>query len=150
MKTNAVIFDLDGTLCNCSHRRHFVESNPKDWDAFYESISQDEVNENVAYVSALYQRIHHKILFVTGRPERYRKETCDWLERMMDLDTYDYKLFMRPDGDHQPDHELKKKIYQEIIEPRYNVSLVLDDRDSVVKMWRSLGLECWQVAQGDF
>jgi hypothetical protein len=30
------------------------------------------------------------------------------------------------------------------------VRLVLDDRNSVVKMWRSLGLECWQVAEGDF
>jgi len=26
----------------------------------------------------------------------------------------------------------------------------VDDRDKVVKMWRSLGLNTWQVAEGNF
>lgn len=36
------------------------------------------------------------------------------------------------------------------IRDRYDVRVVLDDRDSVVKMWRSLGLTCLQVALGEF
>ena len=31
-----------------------------------------------------------------------------------------------------------------------DVFLVVDDRDKVVKMWRSLGLSVFQVAEGDF
>ena len=27
---------------------------------------------------------------------------------------------------------------------------VVEDRDQVVKMWRSLGLTCFQCAKGDF
>lgn len=30
------------------------------------------------------------------------------------------------------------------------VEIVFDDRNSVVKMWRLLGLTCFQVAEGDF
>jgi hypothetical protein len=30
------------------------------------------------------------------------------------------------------------------------VVLCLDDRNSVVKLWRDLGLTCLQVAEGDF
>jgi len=36
---NAIIVDLDGTLCDCNHRRHFVEGGNKDW------IANDKVNE---------------------------------------------------------------------------------------------------------
>ena len=31
-----------------------------------------------------------------------------------------------------------------------DVFLVVDDRDKVVKMWRDLGLNTFQVAPGDF
>jgi len=36
MKT--VIFDLDGTLCDITHRLHFIEGDNKDWDGFYRGI----------------------------------------------------------------------------------------------------------------
>ncbi|WP_444533355.1 phosphatase domain-containing protein [Vibrio parahaemolyticus] len=26
----------------------------------------------------------------------------------------------------------------------------MDDRTQVVEMWRRIGVECWQVASGDF
>lgn len=32
----------------------------------------------------------------------------------------------------------------------YRVLVVLDDRKQVVDMWRSLGLTCLQVAEGNF
>ena len=31
-----------------------------------------------------------------------------------------------------------------------NVLGVFEDRDRVVKMWRDLGITCFQVAEGDF
>ncbi|WP_446680100.1 phosphatase domain-containing protein [Cellulomonas biazotea] len=36
------------------------------------------------------------------------------------------------------------------IEPHFDVIGVVDDRRSVVEMWRSRGLVCFQVAEGDF
>ncbi|MFV8051350.1 MULTISPECIES: hypothetical protein [Mycobacteriaceae] len=33
--TDAVIVDVDGTLCDVSSVRHFVAARPKDFDAFH-------------------------------------------------------------------------------------------------------------------
>lgn len=33
MKT--VIFDLDGALCDISHRLHHIKNGNKNWDAFF-------------------------------------------------------------------------------------------------------------------
>lgn len=33
--SKAIIVDLDGTLANCEHRRHFLETKPKDWKSFH-------------------------------------------------------------------------------------------------------------------
>jgi hypothetical protein len=91
----------------------------------------------------------YAIILVTGRPEECRSLTLDWLARF-GIIAPDDCLFMRANGDYRPDEIVKREIYERFIMPRLNVRLVVDDRDRVVKMWRSLGLECWQVAEGDF
>jgi hypothetical protein len=57
---------------------------------------------------------------------------------------------MRTEGDHRSDDIVKKEIYEKRIAPQYDVVIVFDDRDKVVKMWRDLGLLCGQVYYGDF
>lgn len=156
MNDPAVIFDIDGTIADCSHRRHFLDGPKKNWNAFYEALDEDKPKFNVIRQIDLFRRWYGEdlhIVFVTGRPEKYRARTVRWLVRELDADTpipCGTTLFMRPDGDNTPDDILKKEIYLEKIAPFYNVELVFDDRDKVVKMWRSLGLECWQVAEGNF
>ena len=48
-----------------------------------------------------------------------------------------------------PDDILKKKMLDTFVDIN-DVFLVVDDRDKVVKMWRDLGLNTFQVAPGDF
>ena len=36
--TKVVIFDVDGTLMNVNHRRHYVNGPNKDWKAFNEAM----------------------------------------------------------------------------------------------------------------
>jgi hypothetical protein len=57
---------------------------------------------------------------------------------------------MREAGDSRKDSIVKQELYEKHIEPSYDVFVVLDDRNQVVDMWRSLGLVCLQVAPGDF
>jgi hypothetical protein len=73
--------------------------------------------------------------------------TEDWL-KFYDID-YN-QLIMRRTGDTRKDSIIKEEIFWEQIEPHYNVIAVFDDRDQVVKMWRSLGLKCLQVDYGNF
>jgi hypothetical protein len=144
MKPKAVIFDLDGTLANCEHRRHHLTKSPKDWESFYAEILEDRVNQNVCgfWNSCIPTRI-----IVSGRPTSLYEDTTTWLHMN---DIWPTAIYMRKEGDFRPDDIVKKELYHEFIEPSFDVVLVLDDRDKVVKMWRSLGLECWQVANGDF
>ncbi len=90
-----------------------------------------------------------QVVFVSGRKEQCRRQTLDWLERQ-EIRYHDSELFMRADSDNRPDVEVKRDIYKQHIEGRYEVAYVLDDRDAVVAMWRSLGLTVLQVAEGNF
>lgn len=59
-------------------------------------------------------------------------------------------LFMRKDGDFRPDWEVKKEIYEKELKDKYEILGVFEDRTQVVQMWRSLGLTCYQVCEGNY
>lgn len=146
MKKKIYIFDIDGTLSDCEHRLIYIDGSLgcKDWDLFYSLCGKDKPIEDVCRI---YRELHIDVICVTGRTEKYRAETEQWLK---DNDLPFHDLFMRPDGDHRPDYELKKEIYEKYIKDDYKVLGVFEDRTQVVKMWRSLGLTCFQVACGDY
>lgn len=146
----AFIVDLDGTLADCNHRRHFVQDTLKpDWRSFYESMVTDSLNKPVAdVVNALWRTFRWKLIIVTGRPYTYSGHTTDWLD-IHPLPPA-LTLLMRREGDFRPDDIVKKEIYEEHIRPYYDIKLVIDDRDKVVKMWRSLGFTVFQCAEGNF
>jgi hypothetical protein len=52
----------------------------------------------------------------------------------------DCYLFMRPQGDSRPDTVVKRELFEKYVEPNWHISFVIDDRKSVVQMWRDLGL----------
>ena len=143
------IFDIDGTLANINHRRHFVENSPKCWKSFFESMLMDEPNHRVVKLAKSFAKTSN-ILLVSGRPSDYKDHTVRWLEEHQIPWN---GLFMRKAGDFRPDDIIKKEIWANEIVPKLEDAvdvLVIDDRDKVVQMWRSLGLECWQVANGNF
>ena len=59
-------------------------------------------------------------------------------------------MLMRRTKDYRSDDIVKKEMLDEMRAIGYNPTLVFDDRDRVVKMWRENGLRCFQVAEGDF
>jgi FMN phosphatase YigB (HAD superfamily) len=151
-----ILFDLDGTLADITHRRHLVEGEKTDakWRAFYAACSADLVNEAVAHIfRSLYysenwdEERKYEIWIVSGRSNEVKKETRAWLRKH---DLIPTKLLMRQAGDHQPDHKLKRSWLIDGTIPKVRVLCVFDDRDSVVAMWRSEGLTCFQVAAGNF
>lgn len=142
-----VIFDIDGTLADNDHRRHYVENRPKNWKAFFSEMHKDTPKRMVRDLNWWLTKSGYGIILVTARFDEYRQVTKDWLHA--NLIHYD-SLYMRSDKDFRPDTEVKKEIYEQKLRPFFDVRLVVDDREPVVRMWRSLGLECWQVAAGEF
>ncbi len=135
----AWIVDLDGTLARMQGR------SPYAWHRVGEDLP------NAAVVMAT-QALHahpavDAIIAVSGRDEVARRQTHMWLDAQNVPFT---ELHLRPTGDNRPDEIVKQEIYSTRIAPRFNVVGVLDDRAKVVAMWRSLGLVCFQVADGEF
>ena len=148
--TEAIICDLDGTLSIYDHGSSFFEADDCDKDA---------LNQPVALVLQMVRSSGIKIIYLSGREDKYRQPTKKFLnthdldyERNPNfyMDDKEYPLFMRKTGDNRADDIIKWEIYQKHIEPNYDIQFILDDRNQVVDMWRSKGLTCFQVAPGDF
>ena len=134
----AVICDLDGTAADCRHRLHHLPN----WTAFFDEMHLDDRNDSVHVVVTALAAQGIVILYCSGRPEKYRCMTEEWLKEHRFPGGI---LRMRPDDYHESDAELKARMLDEIRAEGYDVLLALDDRPSVVDVWRSNGVECFQV-----
>ena len=147
MKRDAILVDLDGTLCDITHRRHFVQTHPKNWKAFSEAMVLDKPNSAVEFVfRALTYYIDKDtdIIIVSGRSDEYREKTEKWL--MYNTFKYD-ALYMRKEGDYRDDSIVKGEIADEI-EKTHNILFVFDDRPRVVRSWQKRGIWTFDVGQG--
>lgn len=141
------IVDIDGTIANNEHRIHYLTNGHKDWDNWHKNAHKDEPILEIIELLDMAVDIGIKIVLCTGRDEKCRQDTIDWLE-VWDI-PYD-DLFMRPKGDRRDDDIVKFELLQKILDKGYEPVLVFDDRDRVVNMWREQGLRCLQVTKGDF
>jgi predicted kinase len=147
----AVLCDLDGTLALIHDRSPYDAS---DCDI------KDLPNIPVIETILAHYKAGRKIIFCSGREDKYRPETIRFIEKYCraneihapfpTMGPIQYELFMRKTDDFRKDAVIKEEIYQNEIEGKYNVLLVLDDRNQVVSYWRSKGLTCFQVAEGNF
>jgi phosphatidate phosphatase APP1 len=151
------LIDIDGTLADTSHRQ-WVLDDPrphKNWELFFCLAVDDKPFPHMqGLLDALEARDcetgepQNIIIYVSGRPERYRQLTKAWLLRHGfpegDL------LYMRNDGDHRPDHIVKRELLDLLRADGFTPVMAFDDRNSVVKMWREAGVPCAQVAEGNF
>lgn len=146
-KTNAIIVDLDGTLCDVEHRVPQIRGEHKNWNNFHELLIHDELNHWCFELIEAMSARGYKIIFITGRPENYRASTENWLKKH-NL-KYEH-LYMRAVLDFREDSDVKENIYFELVEASYQVLFVVDDRKTVVDRWRELKLICLQCAPGNF
>jgi hypothetical protein len=152
MNRNTVIFDLDGTLANIDVRRKLAaKPNGKlDWDKFFDpsNIKLDVPNKPVVKMAQLFAQDGYTIIIFSGRSDKTATATVVWLKQNK---VPFNKLVMRDSkiNHFTPDDILKKDMLDKHVDIN-DVFLVVDDRNKVVDMWRSLGLDVFQVADGDF
>lgn len=136
-KPQAYLVDIDGTLAE------MIDRGPFEW----ESVGSDILRDQVAItIQALYGAGYH-IIVMSGRDSVCRQQTIDW------LDSYQIAfdmLFMRAEGDMRKDNIVKQELFDKHIRNNFDVVAVFDDRQQVVDMWRSMGVDCFQVQPGDF
>ena len=77
---NIILCDIDGTVADNSHRQHFLEEK-KDWDGFFDALDLDEPIYEIINKMNDEHNQGREIIFLTGRPERYRDPTENWLKQ---------------------------------------------------------------------
>jgi len=147
------IFDLDGTIADCEHRRvrATTTDNKINWKIFLnpELVIQDLPNKKVIdYFNYLTHHAKKEVFILSGREESLKDITLQWFAKN---NIWGYQdLIMRKSGDYRSDIEVKTEMLNNHILQLYKPELFIDDRESVVNNWRRLGYECWQVAEGKF
>lgn len=144
---NCVICDIDGTIADTGHRLKYITNGLKDWDKWHVNAHKDKPIEEVVMLIDLLAGAGIKIVMCTARDEKCRQDTIYWLEEN-DI-PYD-ALYMRQLGDRRDDDVIKYELLEQIYADGYKPMLVFEDRNRVVSMWRSAGLRCLQVSEGDF
>lgn len=137
-REEAIIVDVDGTLAHIVNGRSPYDAS---------RAMEDELDDAVSVITAMAYQNGYKVIILTGRSAEHKQVTIDWLEE--NGVPYD-EIYTRESGDNTKDAIVKRDLYRRHVEPKYRVKFVLDDRNQVVDMWRSLGLKCLQVQPGDF
>jgi hypothetical protein len=132
---SAVVCDLDGTLAMISPER-----GPYDAD----QCELDAVREPVAEVLRWARTNGRMIVLITGRgvKESHRTATKKWL---YDNRIAYHQLMMREVGDNRADHVIKSEMADKMERDGVSIDFVMDDRQSVVDMWRERGHTVFQV-----
>jgi len=132
---SAVIFDVDGTLCDVSGVRHYVTKDPKrrNFEKFHGAAILCPPNQWVVDLSREYCDQGTSVIVVTSRRERWRYKTSMWLRKW----GIDYTiLLMRADDDDRPDVDVKRSILNRIRET-YEVIAAVDDNPSILALWEA-------------
>ncbi|MFJ1669843.1 hypothetical protein ACIOK4_26260 [Streptomyces bottropensis] len=120
------VFDLDNTLADTAHRQRFLERKPRDWDAFFAAAPQDPpLAEGVALARESAREC--EVLYLTGRPERCRRDTVDWLATH---GLPEGRIRMRRDNDRRPARRTKLEILRELARTR-EIRVLVDDDELV-------------------
>src|SRR5215813_205705 len=123
------LVDIDGTLADLSHRLHFIQKEPADWDGFFAACAKDEpIHEVIATVCALHEA-GAKIVYVTGRSDAIVTKTQRWLAKY-GLPVGD--IYMRKAGDHRHDDIVKRELLDQIRAVHPFITAVFEDRKQVV------------------
>jgi len=128
------IVDVDGVLADVRHRLEYVSSRPKDWDAFFAAAPRDAVLPQ-GLQRCLELAADHTVIYLTGRPERCRTDTLEWL-RQNGFPEGD--IVMRPDVDRRPARMFKLNQARRLAR-RDDVAVIVDDDESVVDTLRAEG-----------
>jgi hypothetical protein len=150
-----VVIDLDETLADCEHRAHFVEKNPKDWDAFFapERVTKDTIVPGAERVLARFLELKYEIVVMTGRNEDLRDTTTLWLLEKLNLVLPDGYLLMRQEGNMLNAAQYKREQllnFKNGLENKNNDFLILDDDAEAGAAMSDLGTflkapECWAL-----
>lgn len=121
----------------------------KQHDIFYSLVRFDKPIEAVIKWAQACATSYY-VIIVSGRsPEKSGDDTVDWLTG--EIVPFEH-IFMRRANNHGPDTDEKQLILDDIIASglsKEQIAFVVDDRPSVIEMWRKNGIRVYPVRGRD-
>ena len=140
--TDAVIADLDGTLCDVSGILHFLEGEERDFAAFHAASADCPARSDVVEAVRAAHEAGRAVLVLTSREFVWRDLSLDWLVAH-DI-PYD-ELVMRIVGDYRPDHVVKAEMLDQAETDGWSVSEAWEDSEDIAELWESRGIVVHRV-----
>lgn len=127
----AIVVDLDGTLCDVTHRKHILEQSGKDrWERYAMACADDLPVFGVRDLIRAYKELGYFIALVSGRSEKAYELTRGWL----DTHTVPFdQLIMRQEGSYISNVELKRQAIEHLM-ATHEIRLIVDDHEGVIDM----------------
>jgi hypothetical protein len=139
----AVIYDMDGTLCDVRGIRHYVMGKKRNFHKFHTESVNCPGNVDVVEAAKADHKAGRAVLIVTARSDEYGTHTAYWLDGQgVEFD----KMYMRKSGDYRQDSTVKSEILEQIKKDGYNVVRAYDDNPSIWEVWEQAGIETVRVA----
>ncbi|MGJ9423946.1 hypothetical protein [Aeromicrobium sp. CF3.5] len=140
---DAVIYDLDGTLCDTSDIEHLIEGDDRDFPAFHAASAQCPPREDVLAAARADHAAGRAVLVVSSREFIWRDLTLTWLARH---EIASDGLYLRIVGDYRKDTVIKNQIWDHIVDDGFRVVGAWDDRQDVLDVWAERGVEDLHLA----
>ena len=144
------IFDIDNTLANVDHRWHHLRDGNRNWKGWFDEQHKDEPYDAVfdVFHALAFDRADDEFIVVTGRDERFREVSLEWLNRHVEWFANE-NLYMRPGGNREDDDKLKVNIVKNWLQrhPSYTVGAIFDDRHRIIDAFRAEGWYTFECNQ---
>ncbi|MGH3459056.1 hypothetical protein [Aeromicrobium sp.] len=140
--TDAVIADLDGTLCDVSGILHHIEGEDRDFAAFHAASADCPPRDDVAAAVRAAYTAGKAVLVVTSREFVWRDLSLDWL---VAHEIPNDELVMRIVGDYRPDHVVKAEMLDQLEADGWSVSEAWEDSADIIELWESRGITVHEV-----
>lgn len=139
-----VIFDIDNTLAYSPHRHPYKCTDS-------EILADKPILACMEVLKLFMSNTNrYKVVFLTGRNERFREVSTKWLIKQLSVFREDINLYMRDERDFRPDYTVKYEKLEKIRKDFevYNLLCVFDDRKSVVEYFQQKDIYVFDVGQG--
>ena len=142
--TDIIIMDLDGVLCDNSHRAHLVppadqQHRNEAWRPFVEQCVNDKP---IAAGVALYESLikAHTVVVITSRQDMYFSETFGWYRDHLSKCP---ETIFRPDNCELSPPELKRRFLNQLRIDN-NILFAVDDDPAIIDMYNAEGVATFQ------
>ena len=141
MFENVVIFDLDGTTIDSTHRQATLADGTLNLAAWFENATPEKIfQDQVLPLGHLVSKIGKKAFTIICTARNMSDADFEFL---MDNGICVDKIISRPQGNMEPDAELKKKQLNSFLSLKQfkgKNAIMFDDADSVRSTLRKIGI----------